>query len=168
MARRLLELDPTLWLSRSWTTRTPRRTEVGHEYTFVTRDDFQAAIARGFFYEWADFHGHYYGTPIPEAPEGSDVLLEIEVEGARQVREREPGAVIILITAPTMHTLEMRLRGRGDDEEHISARLESTRREVAKGAELANFKVVNDDVERVSREILSILEGLRQSRRIPS
>jgi len=168
VARRLLELDPHLWLSRSWTTRDPRPAESGNEYFFVTRDVFEDAIARDFFYEWAEFHGNLYGTPRPHPPEGRDVLLEIEVQGARQVRERDAQAVIILLTAPTMALLEARLRGRGDGEDHIARRLESTRREVARGREVADFEVVNDDVERASREILSILEGLRQSRRIPS
>ena len=168
VARRLVERDPRLWLSRSWTTRDPRPPESGNEYFFVTRDVFEDAITRDFFYEWAEFHGNLYGTPRPHPPEGRDVLLEIEVQGARQVRERDPDAVIILLTAPTMALLEARLRGRGDAEDHIARRLESTRREVARGREVADFEVVNDDVERASREILSILEGLRQSRRIPS
>lgn len=168
VARRLLELDPTLWLSRSWTTRAPRPSETGHEYFFVDRATFEAAIARDYFYEWAEFHGHLYGTPIPEPPEGRDVLLEIEVQGARQVRQRDARAVIILLTAPTMALLEQRLRGRGDLEEHISRRLESTRHEIVQGRDLCDHEVVNDDIERASREILSILEGLRQSRRIPS
>ena len=164
----MLELDSQLWLSRSWTTREPRGAESGEEYFFVSREAFEDAIARDFFYEWADFHGQLYGTPRPHPPAGHDVLLEIEVKGARQVRERDPLAVIILLTAPTMELLERRLRGRGDHEEHISLRLESTRHELDKGRELADFEVVNDDVEQASREILSILEGLRQSRRIPS
>jgi guanylate kinase len=168
VARRLLDLDNQLWLSRSWTTRDPRPTESGHEYFFVTRDVFEDAISRDYFYEWAEFHGNLYGTPCPQPPEGHDVLLEIEVEGARQVRERDADAVIFLLTAPTMELLENRLRGRGDQEEHIARRLESTRHEVAEGRELADFEVVNDDIERASHEILSILEGLRQSRRIPS
>lgn len=168
VARRLMALDANLWLSRSWTTREPRPTESGVEYFFVTRAVFDDAIARDFFYEWAEFHGHLYGTPRLESPQGRDVVLEIEVQGASQVRERDAGAVIILLTAPTMALLEQRLRGRGDDDEHIARRLESTRREVARGRELADYVVVNDDVERASREILSILEGLRQSRRIPS
>ncbi len=168
MARRLLELDDRLWLSRSWTTREPRPTEDGTEYFFVKREVFEDAITRDFFYEWAEFHGNLYGTPRPAPPEGRDVLLEIEVQGARQVRERDPGALIILLTAPTMALLEARLRGRGDSEEHIARRLESTRREVERGRELADAVVVNDDVERASGEIVSILEGLRQSRRNPS
>ena len=168
VARRLLELDARLWLSRSWTTRAPRPSESDDDYVFVTRDAFEDAIARDFFYEWAEFHGNLYGTPRPHPPEGRDVLLEIEVEGARQVRERTRDALIILLTAPTMELLEQRLRGRGDHEEHIARRLESTRLEVRKGRELADYVVVNDDVERASAEILSILEGLRHSRRIPS
>jgi guanylate kinase len=168
VARRLLELDPTLWLSRSWTTRSPRPSETGQEYFFVDRATFEAAIARDFFYEWAEFHGHLYGTPIPDPPQGRDVLLEIEVQGARQVRRRDARAVIILLTAPTMALLEERLRRRGDHEEHIARRLESTRHEIVQGRDLCDHEVVNDDIERASREILSILEGLRQSRRIPS
>jgi guanylate kinase len=168
VARRLLELDPRVWLSRSWTTREARPTETGNEYFFVTRDVFEDAIRRDFFYEWTEFHGNLYGTPRPHPPEGRDVLLEIEVQGARQVRERDPDAVIILLSAPTIELLEQRLRGRGDQEEHIARRLESTRREVERGRELCDYEVVNDDIERASLEILSILEGLRQSRRIPS
>ncbi len=168
VARRLLELDDRLWLSRSWTTRDRRPTETGEEYFFVTRDAFEAAIAQDFFYEWAEFHGNLYGTPRPSPPENRDVVLEIEVEGARQVREHDHDAVIFLLTAPTMELLEKRLRGRGDAEDHIVARLESTLLEVRKGRELADYEVLNDSVERASGEIISILEGLRQSRRIPS
>ncbi len=168
VARRLVERDPTLWLSRSWTTRAVRPIETGQEYFFVTREVFIDAVERDFFYEWAEFHGNLYGTPRPHPPEGRDVLLEIEVQGARQVRERDADAVIILLTAPTMELLEKRLRGRGDHEEHIARRLESTRHEVEQGRALCDFEIVNDDVERASGEILSILEGLRQSRRIPS
>ncbi len=168
VARRLLELDRTLWLSRSWTTRAPRPSETGEEYVFVDRGSFEAAIARDFFYEWAEFHGHLYGTPRPDPPEGRDVLLEIEVQGARQVRQRDNDAVIILLTAPTMALLEQRLRGRGDHEEHVARRLESTRHEIDQGRVLCDHEVVNDNIERASHEILSILEGLRQSRRIPT
>jgi guanylate kinase len=168
VARRLLELDARLWLSRSWTTRAPRPGETGHEYFFVTREAFEHAIERGHFYEWAEFHGNLYGTPKPHPPQGRDVLLEIEVQGARQVRESDTDAVVILLTAPTMDLLEKRLRGRGDHEEHVARRLESTRGEIAQGEKLADYVIVNDDVERASLQILSILEGLRQLRRIPS
>lgn len=168
VARRLLQLDESLWLSRSWTTREKRPSEKGDEYFFVTRTAFEDAIGRDFFYEWAEFHGNLYGTPRPHPPEGRDVLLEIEVEGALQVRQRDPAAVIFLLTAPTMGLLEQRLRGRGDQEEHVQRRLESTHKEIERGRALCDHLVVNDDIDRASHEILSILEGLRQSRRIPS
>ena len=164
VALRLLELDPRLWLSRSWTTREPRPAETGDEYFFVSREVFEAAIDQDFFYEWAEFHGNLYGTPVPAPPPGRDVLLEIEVQGARQVREREGNAVIVLLTPPSMELLESRLRGRGDLEEHVRTRLTSTRDELEAGRELADYVLVNDSVERVSHEILSILEGLRQTR----
>ena len=134
----------------------------------MSRADFEQAVARDFFFEWAEFHGNLYGTPRPHPPENRDVLLEIEVEGALQVRRHDPNSVIFLLTAPTMALLEKRLRGRGDQEEHVLRRLESTRREIERGRALCDYVVVNDDVQRASDEILSILEGLRQSRRIPS
>ncbi|NNN10102.1 MAG: guanylate kinase [Acidimicrobiaceae bacterium] len=168
VARRLLQLDERMWLSRSWTTRSPRPGETGTEYFFVTREVFEDAISRNYFYEWAEFHGNLYGTPLPQPPQDHDVLLEIEVDGAQQVRERDPGAAIILLSAPTIALLEQRLRGRGDQEEHIVRRLDSTRREIERGRQLCDYEVVNDDIERASHEILSILEGLRQLRRIPS
>ena len=168
VARRLLEREPRLWLSRSWTTRDRRPTETGDEYFFVTRAIFEDAIARDFLYEWAEFHGNLYGTPIPQPPEGRDVILEIETKGAHQVKERDPSATVILLTAPSLETLETRLRGRGDQDEHVRRRLESTREELARGRDVADHVVVNDDLERACGEILSILEGLRQSRRTPS
>ncbi len=168
IARRLVALDGHLWLSRSWTTRPRRSNEDGSEYHFVDRATFERAIRDGRFLEWADFHGNLYGTPTPNAPEGDDVLLEIEVQGAEQVRSRNRDAVVFLITAPSMSQLEDRLRARGDSEEHVARRLASTPSELAKGHELADYEVVNDDVERASGQILSILEGLRRSRRMPS
>ena len=168
IARRLVALDGHLWLSRSWTTRERRENENGSEYHFVDRATFEHAIAEGKFLEWANFHGNLYGTPLPNAPEGDDVLLEIEVQGADQIRQQNRGAIVFLITAPSMSQLEDRLRARGDNDEHVARRLASTPSELAKGHELADYEVVNDDVERASGQILSILEGLRRTRRTPS
>lgn len=165
LARRLVEADPKLWLSRSWTTRERRPSEHGDEYFYVDRSTFEKAIESGQFLEWAEFHGHLYGTPLPEAPEGSDVLLEIEVQGAEQVLKHDPTAVVLLILPPSMELLEKRLRDRGDDSAHVTARLASAPAELEKGHELASHVVVNDDLERASREIVSILEGLRRQRR---
>ena len=166
IAQRLTELDNGLWLSRSWTTRPQRATETGSEYNFVAT--FEQAIAAGQFLEWAEFHGNLYGTPLPKAPNNADILLEIEVQGAEQVRRANADAVVFLILPPSMEELEDRLRVRGDSDDHVARRLSSTPSELNKGHELATYVLVNDDVETVSREILSILEGLRLQRRNPS
>ncbi|MBW4078916.1 MAG: guanylate kinase [Acidobacteria bacterium] len=168
VAQRLLELDDHLWLSRSWTTRPQRATEKGTEYKFVDRAAFEAAIDDDRFLEWAEFHGNLYGTPLATAPDGDDVLLEIEVQGAAQVLEAYPDAVVILLLPPSMGQLEERLRRRGDEDQHVSMRLSSTPDELSKGQRLASFIVVNDEIERATGEILSILERLRQLRRHPS
>jgi guanylate kinase len=162
LAQGLVEADNRLWLSRSWTTRPRRATETGDEYVFVDRQTFESAIDDDRFLEWAEFHGNLYGTPVPTAPNGADVLLEIEVQGAQQVRLQHPDAVVFLILPPSMIRLEERLRARGDSEEHVAMRLSSTPYELEKGHDLASYVVVNDDLERATGEILSILEELRQ------
>jgi len=167
IARRLVERDEHLWLSRSWTTRSRRANEDGTEYRFVDRATFERAINEHHFLEWAEVHGNLYGTPLTKAPPGDDVLLEIEVQGAEQVQQKIPAAVVFLILPPSMHQLEERLRARGDSEEHIARRLSATPQELARGKELASHVVLNDDLERAVGEILSILEGLRRQRRDP-
>jgi guanylate kinase len=163
LAQRLVERDDRIWLSRSWTTRPRRATEKGDEYVFVDRSSFEAAIDDDRFLEWAEFHGNLYGTPRPTPLDGEDVLLEIEVQGAEQVRRQYGDAVVFLILPPSMGRLEERLRARGDSDEHVAKRLSSTPYELEKGRNLASHVVVNDDLERATGEILSILEGLRQS-----
>ncbi|HEV7958570.1 MAG TPA: guanylate kinase [Acidimicrobiales bacterium] len=165
LARRLVDADPALWLSRSWTTRERRPSEHGDEYFYVDRSTFEKAIESQQFLEWAEFHGHLYGTPLPDAPKGADVLLEIEVQGAEQVLKIHPDAVVLLILPPSLELLEERLRARGDDDEHVAARLESAPAELERGHQLASYVIVNDDLERASREIVSILEELRRQRR---
>ncbi|MGZ4728290.1 MAG: guanylate kinase, partial [Acidimicrobiales bacterium] len=87
---RLIESDPSLWLSTSWTTREPRPGESADAYTFVSRTAFEDHIRAGGFLEWAEFLDNLYGTPYPKADAGTDVVLEIDVQGMAQVREREP------------------------------------------------------------------------------
>ena len=168
IAARLVEADPNLRLSRSWTTRPQRTGERGSEYVFVEREAFERAIDEGQFLEWAQFQGNLYGTPRPAAASDEDLLLEIEVQGAEQVRREYPDAVIFLIVPPSMADLEGRLRGRGDGDEHVRRRMASTPDELERGRELASFVVVNDDAGRATDEILSILEELRSARRNPS
>jgi guanylate kinase len=164
LARHLIGADDRLWLSRSWTTRPRRDGEAEDAYAFVDRDAFAERAAEGGFLESAEFLGNLYGTPLPTPPEGSDVLLEIDLEGARQVVERVPGAVVVLIVPPSETHQEERLRLRGDTEEHVAARVARGRDEIEAGRALAHHVVVNDDLETSTAELLSILAGLREAR----
>lgn len=164
IARAIVERDPFVWLSRSWTTRPRRPSETGDEYVFVSRHEFEDLINDGGLYEWAEFHGNLYGTPLPTPPEGADVLLEIEVQGAQQVKEQHPNATVILLIPPSMAELESRLRSRGDTNEHVARRLVSSSDEVEIGMKLANFVVVNDSLEETIDHILGIISTVRQSR----
>ncbi|MDA8399140.1 MAG: guanylate kinase [Actinomycetota bacterium] len=158
---RVVASDPSLWLSRSWTTRVPRSGEAEDAYCFVTREDFKAKIASGGFLEWAEVVGELYGTPVPEAPAGSDVVLEIDVQGAAQVLGRRPDARMILVLAPSREAQEQRLRGRGDSEEHILRRLRIAPSEENAGRRLADHVVINDDLERTVAEVCAIISRYR-------
>ena len=164
VARILIERDPQLWLSRSWTSRAMRPSETGSEYVFVDRETFQAAIAADRFYEWAEFHGNLYGTPIPTPPAGTDVLLEIEVQGAAQVKSRHPQSTVILLLPPSLEELESRLRTRGDTDDHVQLRLGSSDVETSVGREIADYVVTNHTLDETITEILGILDHVRQSR----
>jgi guanylate kinase len=153
-----------LWLSRSWTTR-PRRTgEAPDAYVFVDRAAFEAKAADGGFLESAAVFDQLYGTPVPEPPPGSDVLLEIDVQGAAQVKSRYPEAVVILVRAPSPEAQEARLRGRGDDEEVIARRLATAVAEEEAALAFADHVVVNDDLHRAVEESAAILESHRSPR----
>lgn len=165
LAKQLVDSDRRLWLSRSWTTRPPRTSESGAEYFFVDRATFEEAIRADRFLEWAEFHGHLYGTPQPEELLDRDLLLEIEVQGAEQVLARYPDAIVLLILPPSMTRLEERLRVRGDEREHVALRLASAPNELETGHRLATHVIVNDDLERASGQIISILDEVRRLRR---
>jgi len=154
---RLLERDPTLWLSRSWTTRAPRPGESETAYTFVDADAFQARVADDGFLEWAEFLGNFYGSPYPEAEPGSDVVLEIEVQGARQVRAAMGEAVQVFIAPPSLEALRTRLVGRGtDDQDEVARRLSVAESELAAQPEFAHV-VVNDRLEDALDELSAIV-----------
>lgn len=160
----LLRRHPRLWLSVSATTRAPRSGEVdGQHYFFLSREQFDARLAEGGLLEWAEFAGNRYGTPRSAVEEhlaaGKPVLLEIELEGARQVRRSCPEGFQIFLKPPSFEELERRIRGRGTDtEEAILRRLERARVELAAEAEF-DAHVVNGDLE-VAQGELEALMGL--------
>jgi guanylate kinase len=135
-----LKAFPDLRMSLSSTTRQPRAGEVsGREYDFVSRERFDEMVARGELAEWAEVHGHCYGTP--RAPleralaEGRDMLLDVDVQGAAQLRRSCPEAIAVFLLPPDRSTLEMRLRGRGTDSEAtVLRRLDNACREIAEAA----------------------------------
>jgi len=164
VAAALIEQDPTLWLSRSWTTRKPRPGERERSaYVFVDRPTFEAAVAQGGFYEWAQFLDYLMGTPIPDPPPGSDVLLEIDVQGAEQVLAHRPDATVIMLLPPSPAVQAERLKARGDDAEHIRRRVELGRTEVERGAKIAAHTVINDDLGQALAEVTAIVDRTRSA-----
>jgi guanylate kinase len=157
-------VDDRVWLSRSWTTRPRRPGESEDAYRFVERDEFDAAARDGRFLEWAEVvPGQWSGTPRPDPPPGTDLLLEINVEGARQVRDLHPDALVILVVAPSVEQQIERMRRRGDTPEQIEARVALGREEEEIGRGLADHVVVNDDLDRAVAEVAGILAGHRTS-----
>lgn len=166
VVRRLLELAPGLRLSRSWTTRPRRPGEPDDAYVFTTREDFEARLQQGGFLEWtrsASSPGHLYGTPnLPSSDE--DVVLEIDLDGAQQVKKADPEAVLIFLVAPSREVQEQRLRHRGDSDEKVAHRLELGDREAEAGRRIADHVVVNDEVDRAAHEVAGIIESRRSGR----
>lgn len=164
IAARLVDGDDRLWLSRSWTTRSRRPGEPADAYTFVDRDAFEERIATGGFLEWAEFHGNLYGTPVLDAPPGDlDVLLEIDVQGAAQVLERHPEALLVFVDAPSREHQAERLRGRGDPEDAVARRVAVAEQEAALAVGLDAVHVVNDDLDRAVGEIRELIEQHREA-----
>ncbi len=162
LAAELVARDPTLWLSRSWTTRAARPGERERgAYVFVDRSTFEEAAAQGGFFEWAEFLDYLMGTPIPDPPPGTDVLLEIDVQGAEQVLAKRPDATVIMLLPPSPEVQAERLAARGDDEEHIRRRVDLGRAEVERGAKIAAHTVVNDDLRRALSELAAIVDQTR-------
>ncbi|MDI6872849.1 guanylate kinase [Candidatus Solincola sp.] len=159
----LLKRYPRARLSVSATTRDPRPGErEGVDYHFLDREEFLRRAGEGEFLEWAEVHGNLYGTPRGAVEEwlneGHDVILEIDVQGARQVRERMPEAVTVFVEPPSLEALEERLRRRGtESEEELRRRLRNAVRE---SGEKGGFRhvVVNDDLQRAVEELCAIYE----------
>jgi guanylate kinase len=155
-----------LYFSVSATTRKPREGEVdGVHYHFLTRERFEELIEKDRFLEYAQYAGNYYGTPLDPVEEhleqGHDVILEIELQGALQVKKRLPKAVLVFIAPPSFEELESRLRGRGTEtDEVIRNRLAIARQEYANMDEF-RFIVVNDEVEDAADRLRAIMLSCR-------
>jgi guanylate kinase len=167
LVKRLLQNVPGLMFSISYTTRAPRGEEKdGESYRFVTREEFEAMVARKEFLEWAEVFGNYYGTHegILEAAcaAGRDLVLDIDVQGARQLKIRIPKAVTIFILAPSRQVLEGRLRARGEDREEV---IERRLREAA--VEIKRYK--DYDYVLINRELAesdAVLSAIVRAERI--
>src|SRR5215468_6780686 len=169
LVQHILQMPGTM-ASRSCTTRPRRTTESsGKCYDFVSQSEFDAMVARGDFLEYARVFGKYsYGTPKKWLEEsrkkGLDLVLEIDVQGAAQVKEKLPESVAIFILPPSREELERRLRSRGQDsDDEISRRLARAQSEIEAFGRFYDYCVVNDDVERAGREVEAILTAIRCS-----
>lgn len=163
VVKRVLEKSPNTVVSVSMTTRLPREGELdGKHYFFITRAEFEQKIAEGAFLEYAEYNGNFYGTPKAWVEEhramGQNVILEIEVQGGKQIIERCPDAVSVFLTSPSMEELERRLRGRGtESEEKIQARLERAVWELTQ-MDAYRYLIVNDEVEKAADRLIDIME----------
>jgi len=162
----LLQKDPAIGLSVSFTTRAPRPGEVnGREYNFLSEQEFLQRKEAGDFLEWANVHGNYYGTSKSwiesQMKNGKDVILEIDWQGARQVQQLIPQAIWIFILPPSIQTLEDRLRKRAqDDEATIQKRVAAAKDELAHVAE-ANYLIVNDNFEQALSDLNQVVLASR-------
>lgn len=169
LVERLVEQVPGLTLSRSYTSRTARAGETdGVDYNFVDRGRFETMIAAGDFLEWADVFGNLYGTSAADTDRvlasGADVVLVIDVQGARKIRHRGIPTTTVFVMPPSLAVLEQRLRGRSKDAEAaIQRRLAVAREEVASFAEY-DFVVVNDELTAAVDRLRSIVVAQRARR----
>jgi guanylate kinase len=166
LVKALLELDSHLNVSVSHTTRPPRGQEVdGREYHFITEPEFRAKIAHGDFFEWAEVHGNLYGTSRAgieaRMAAGEDVILEIDWQGALQIKKLFPNAVLIFILPPSFEELLQRLRRRGEDgAEVIATRMENARTEVAQARHF-DFVIINALFETALFDLKAIVHAQR-------
>ncbi|MHB1884958.1 MAG: nucleoside/nucleotide kinase family protein [Acidimicrobiales bacterium] len=161
LIKQVLGRDDRLYLSRSWTTRARRPGEPVDAYDFVDREVFKANVAAGGFLEWAKVLDDLYGTPMPQVVEDRDIVLEIDVQGARQVLFARPDALAVLVLAPSISAQIERLRTRGDPEDHVQRRVDLGRIEEEEGRQLAKHVIVNDDLGQSVDQLLAIIEGAR-------
>ncbi len=161
LVKTLVEKYPHFSFSISCTTRSPRQGEIdGKDYHFITKEEFLSRKDAGFFAEWAEVHGNYYGTPLSETVKllenGNDVLFDIDVQGARQLRLALPKACFIFILPPSYQELEKRLRERKtENEESLKKRLAAAKNELSE-AHWFDFLIVNQDLTQSAKELEAV------------
>jgi guanylate kinase len=162
LIRKIRDRFPDLVYSISCTTRAPRRGEIdGKHYYFLTRETFEEMIEQDKFLEWKEVHGNLYGTPIDRVQDalsqGKRMVLDIDVEGAKDVFQKIPEAVGIFVNAPNMAELEKRLRSRGtDSEEVIATRLRNARQEIA-SAGIFQHQIMNERLKEAVEDLAQII-----------
>jgi guanylate kinase len=167
LIKKLLDRVPDLELSVSATTRPPRPGERdGADYHFLSEQEFDRLLAEGGFMEHASYSGHRYGTLVsevePRLERGAGVVLEIELQGARQIRARMPDAVLVFVAPPNPEALRERLEKRGtDSEEEIERRLQVASEELAAQSEFRHV-ILNDDLERAVDELAALVQAERE------
>ena len=166
LVRLLLEKDPGIRVSISSTTRPPRTGENdGREYHFVDVQYFLEMVSRGDFLEWAEVHGNYYGTSRrwieAEMTAGRDVLLEIDWQGAQQVRKAFPSAIGIFILPPSLEELKSRLSGRGTDSAETIARRIAAARDEMRHVDEFDYVIINDDLQQALDNLTSVVGASR-------
>ena len=163
VVKEILGKERNVWLSISATTRKPREGEKdGENYYFLNQENFKEMIEQNLFLEWAEFAGNYYGTPLSSVNEkiknGFTVLLEIEVEGAKQIKEKFPDSLSIFLLPPNKAELERRIRNRGTEKEDaIKKRLSRANYEIAASNEF-DFELTNYDVDETAKRIIKLIE----------
>ena len=163
VVKEILGKDKNIWLSISATTRKPREGEKeGENYYFLSQEKFKEMIEQKLFLEWAQFAGNYYGTPLSSVnkkiKEGFAVLLEIEVEGAKQKKEKFPNSMSIFLLPPDKKELERRIRNRGtENEESIKKRLLRADYEIS-SSNLFDFSLINHNVNETAERIVKLIQ----------
>ncbi|RIX47435.1 MAG: guanylate kinase [Rhodocyclales bacterium GT-UBC] len=166
LVRMLLDSEPDVRLSISFTTRTPRTGEAdGVAYHFIDAAEFRAMIGRQEFLEWAEVHGNFYGTSkkwiADQLSAGADVLLEIDWQGAQQVRKIFPQAIGIFILPPSMEELERRLTGRGTDSADVIARRLAAAQAEMRHVEEFDYVIINNRLEEAFADLLAVVRASR-------
>jgi guanylate kinase len=171
LTRKLRENFPSLRFSVSHTTRSPRANEVdGKDYHFISREEFDELVAKDAFVEWAHVHGNCYGTSRSEIerarvePGCSGMIFDIDYQGARQIRAKEPEVVAVFILPPSMHELERRLRGRNSDADDVVRRRFAAAKVEIEHYGFFDYLVVNDDIENAFRHLEGIVLAERSRR----